>query len=299
MTAPSGIAGLVGREPIGAALSVGIKGPSGAPTEKDRFHVLLPAAGVAQFKKRDGSTYSAQYREAHPSFVAFNTAQVERRTVVPARLAHARVEECWEYRLQAQVLPGIAHPRRAPACMGDGKRAQRWDPKAESYTDIPCPAERCPFSRPPADGKPTPCKPWMRFLARFDWPRVDGKGLPNVPFRYASGSWNTVKNFLGFFESFRANCRNLGVDPDAVLLFGLPVALQLQERTDPSAQHRFPVVSITVAGDGDLLAWILAQGERVQALRDVPRVLALTEIPPESAGDDYDLVNAGSIPAGK
>jgi len=288
--APTGIAGLVGREPISAALAVGRKGDRGAPVERDRFHILLPAAHAVELGGR-----STLARDPHPSFGPFNAAPAERRTVVLARLAHARIDECFEYRLQAQVLPNIVHPKKAPACMGDGRRAQRWDPKTSAYLDTDCPGERCPFSQAPGGGKPRPCKPWMRFIARFDWPRVDGKGLPNVPFKYASGAWNTVRNFVGFFESFRANCRNLGVNPDAIPLFGLPVTIQLQERTDPSAQRRFPVVAITVAGDGDLIAWILAQQARLcEIVTTAPRLITVSEEPP---GADYDLVSPG-IPGG-
>ena len=37
-----GIAGIKGREPIGAVLSLGIKGPSGNPIDRDFWHVLNP-----------------------------------------------------------------------------------------------------------------------------------------------------------------------------------------------------------------------------------------------------------------
>jgi hypothetical protein len=135
----------------------------------------------------------------------------------------------------------------------------------------------------------------MRFLARFDFPRdTTGRGLPNLPFKFTSGSWNTVKNFVGFFESFKANCRNLGVDPDSIPLFGLPVSLQLQERTDPGQQRRFPVVSIVVAGDGDLIGWIVGQMERVRSLGLPGHPVAAIE---DLGGDfDHDL-HSGPVEA--
>lgn len=290
LQAPTGIDGLVGREPIGAALSIGRKGDRGFPVDRDRFFVMLPSA-----QSREIGGKAQQVRDPHPSFVAFNGAEPARRTVIPARLAHARVAECFEYRRQAQVLPGLSHPKRAPACMGDGVRALRWDAGKGEYVAIPCPAERCPHTQPPEPNKPAPCKPWMRFLARFDFPRdAAGKGLPNIPFKFTSGSWNTVKNFVGLFESFRASCRNLGVDPDTIPLFGLAVSIQLQERTDPGAQRRFPVVSIVVAGDGDLIAWIGFQMERAHQLAAVRPVAAIEDL----GGDfDPDLISGPPVDA--
>src|SRR3990167_10227301 len=97
-TTPHGINGLVGREPIGAALTVGIKGPNGAPTEKDRFHILDATALPKAYDKRGGGTYTAPTRELHPSFVAFNRAPAERRRIIPARLAHGSISDLFEFR---------------------------------------------------------------------------------------------------------------------------------------------------------------------------------------------------------
>jgi len=285
-----GIEGLVGREPSRASLAVGKTGDRGAPVERDRFHVLLPNA---QLRELGGRTNTV--RDPHPSFAPFNGAGPERRAVIQARLAHARISECFEFRRQAQVLPSIVHPKKAPACQGDGVRARRWNPERSDYVEIQCPGERCPHTQKPDPSKPSACKPFMRFLARFDFPRdTTGRGLPNLPFKFTSGSWNTVKNFVGFFESFKANCRNLGVDPDSIPLFGLPVSLQLQERTDPGQQRRFPVVSIVVAGDGDLIGWIVGQMERVRSLGLPGHPVAAIE---DLGGDfDHDL-HSGPVEA--
>ena len=273
----NGIAGLQGREPIAAALAVGKKGPSGAPIERDRFHVLRSHAQTAKFGGRSGLV-----REPHPSFPKFNAAPPEHRQSVSAVLAHATAAECWEHRLQAQVLPGIAHPRKAPACKGDGETAERWDPQREEFVTMACPHDRCPHRQ--TDGrKPAACKPWMKFLARFSSPK-----MPQLLFKYTSGSWNTVKAFLGFFESFERNCRNLGVDPATVPLFGLPVVLQLQERTDASQKRKFPVVTIAVSEDKDIIAWVMYQQQRIHELAALPPVAGLIET---SEDRDHDLIS--------
>lgn len=304
---PRGIAGLVGREPIACVLTVGIKGPSGAPTEKDRFHILETSSVQREYSKRDGGTYKSPSRDRHPLFAAFNGAPPERRRTVPARLAHVTVAEMFEYRRQCQSAPTLAaHQKKAPACIGDGVVAKRWT--GADYVTIPCPGEKCEFSQAGTkNGKPTkpPCGPWMRFVARFDWPRTDGKGLPNLPFKLTSGSWNTTREFLGFFDAFRAACRGFGVDPADVPLFGMPVQLSLSERTNAEQQSRYPVVSVTMAGDADLIAWIGAQLERRQSIKQLAAaapVLALTDAgshTPEVIDGDYQTISALGVPGHK
>ena len=66
----TGIHGVRGREPIGAALTIGIKGPRGNPIEKDRFHLLEPRE--SKDKKRKPS----------PLFRFFNNAPPEKRRFV-------------------------------------------------------------------------------------------------------------------------------------------------------------------------------------------------------------------------
>lgn len=302
---PEGIAGLEGREPIGAALTVGIKGPNGAPIEKDRYHILSPDAVLAEYSKRDGGSYKAPKRELHPSYTSFNEAAPERRRVIPARLAHATIAELFEFRLQAQSgAKGIpAHPKKAPVCRGNGETAIRWD--GTDFKPLPCPGEKCPYSQPTpgANGKSTKpaCGPFMRFLARFDFPETAGRRLPSIPFKFTSAGWNSTRNFLGFFDAFRKACAGFGIDPNQVPLFGMPVSLILNERTNPETQARFPVVSIQTAGDADIIGWIqqqLARGESVRALaRSAPLALSALSSDEELAGDVVTVSGPLTIPA--
>ena len=298
-----GIAGLTGREPIACALTVGRKGDNGAPIEKDRFHVLVTDAEQREYNKRDGGTYKAPARAGHPLFMNFNGADVGRRRNIPAQLAHVTVNEMFEYRRQAQKFPAsggaaaLTHPKLAAVCVGNGVEARRWN--GHDYSLLPCPGDQCPYAQAGmSDRGPTaaPCKPWMRFIARFDWPAVDGKHLPNVPFKFTSGSWNTVKNFLGFFDAFNRACQGFGVDPDRVPLFGLPVLLTLSEPTNVEAKSRFPVVGVQMAGEGDLIEWIsmqLQRGAEVRRLASASAPLALTDSAmhtPEVIAADYDTI---------
>ena len=64
-----GIAGLDGNgnQPWGAVITIGEKGPSGAPTNTDRFFIKKPQAETAEFRGR-----SALVRRNHPDFEKFN-----------------------------------------------------------------------------------------------------------------------------------------------------------------------------------------------------------------------------------
>lgn len=310
---PSGILDLRGREPIACAVTMGIKGSNGNPVDKDRFWILDSTPTTAEFRKGNGETYKAPVRNEHPSFAKFNEAAPEKRRAIPAVLAHATVAEMFSVRRQAYRLPGVTHPKKAPACIGNGVDAIRWTPDRGDYMPIACPGERCPFTLAPNDRTPAPCKPMSRLLARFNWPvekitdpatgKITERRLPNLPFKFVSGGWSTAGALLGFFESFERNCRALGVDPLAVPLFGLPVLLTLTEKTNPKNQSRFPTVSLQINGDADMLTWIemqLHRREEVQRLAVARPLLSLTdgsqEAAEELAADMAEIsANAGSI----
>ena len=64
-----GIAGLDGNgnQPWGAVVTIGEKGPSGAPTNTDRFFIKKPQAETTEFRGRSGLV-----RRNHPDFEKFN-----------------------------------------------------------------------------------------------------------------------------------------------------------------------------------------------------------------------------------
>lgn len=304
----SGIPGLTGRRSVSCALTVGKKGANGAPTEKDRFHLLTGDADDAEFSKRDGGTYKAPMRKGHPDYEAFNAASAQYRKSIPAVLYHLRVEQAWEHRYNCGSGPvaverGIpAHPKKAAVCKGDGVNADRWN--GREYVRIPCPGDACPLRLPGPNfqGRPSkpPCGPWMRFIARTAWHR-DGKQLRDNTFKYTSGGWNSAAEFKGFFEEFNGICTGFGVDPRDVPLFGMPVRLTLSERTNVEAKSRFPVVTIAIDGELDMVAWI---GHQLQTRETIKRMAMAAPVPAltdshqqreEILNADYSVIEGPSI----
>ena len=88
-TMTTGIQGVRGREPIGAALTIGIKGPRKAPIEKDRFHLLEPSESAG----KDGQPAR---RAPSPLFTFFNNAPAVKRRFVRGIIAHQRWNDCFE-----------------------------------------------------------------------------------------------------------------------------------------------------------------------------------------------------------
>lgn len=304
---------ITGRAPIGAALSVGIKGANGQPINKDRFYVAAPVAHSQEYSKRDGGTYKSDKRDLHPAFAGFNDdakTEPERRRAIPIRIMHAHEWDsttkppngCFWYGYQAHTLDKRRHPRNAPMCTGNGVHAERWNGK--EIQAIECLGlDRCPYTLPgkaqPGQKPPKPeCGMKMHFVARFDWPRTDGKGLPNIPFAYKSGGRNMVHGFVGFFDEFRRVCADVGVPYASVSLVGFPAMLMLAEKTNKEEGTRYPVVSLVPRfEETDILGWIGQQATRIAQLQ---AQYAPEGVPLLTTDDGYDLFSAstaGSIPS--
>lgn len=284
-----GILGLSGREPIGAALTIGVKDKAkGFPTERDRFHIVAPNEG-------EGGR-----RPYLPDFRVFNEAPAGNRRTVRGNIVHANRAACFEFSLKNQVQPGgQAHPDRRPFCVGDGARAVRWTGKdADDFQDIACPHDRCEFRQD--KGKGPACKPWMRLLFRLSWDdatqrMLQEKGRPPFPTpltKFTSGSWNTTRNVLGFFEFIESAARQMGIDD--YTLFGLPFVLNLSMRTKPSSKSAFPVVSMSPLIDP--VDWFRMQREQLRQIQAPVRHVALTDQSEQDAdviAGDYETVSAG------
>lgn len=227
------IAGVEGREPVGAVLTVGTRKGTSAPTDRDRFYFKLP--------KVDAS----KTRPDHPSFAPYNTADPAKRKVVQAVVVHAERHEWCTSSLIHYAEKGQPTPNGRPWCTGDGERATRWSAKAEAYQDIPCPHDRCQYRL----GTSPACKPMLRVLFQPVWPvSADGRSLPSPLCELDSHSWHGVSNMRGMIRHVEEQAAHLGVTGWSWYGFGFTI--QLTEQTSREKQSRFPVLrfspSVTV-----------------------------------------------------
>lgn len=275
------IAGLVGPDPVGAVLTIGTKGVSGAPTDRDRFYLK------SVFAQDVGGVLR---KEPHPAFASFNSAPAEKRKTIRGVIVHARREDCFEAGLAAQKIKGLpSHPKKIPTCCGNGIEATRYFGKKEDGSDdfrvIRCPHDLCPQRI----GKVKECAPAMRFLFRIQW--NEGVQLPRILVRFVSKSWNTAKNFVGFMDYVAEQAKAFGLTDYS--LFGLPFVLTLTEKTNPEEKSRFPVVTITPEFDlQEFLVWQRKQLESFGGKLALPAPLSAPEnsSPEVIAADFADIV---------
>lgn len=281
-----GIQGLIGREPVGAVLSVGKKGPSGNPVEKDRFHLLDPMP--------DGNNR----RHPHPRFKPFNDAEPADRRVVVGQLVHQSELQCFGYKLLAYRAKGHpSHPRRLPFCEGDGIRARRYVGlinEEHTFEDIVCPNDKCEFRVRPKTGRglgPATCKPWSRLLFRILW---NGGNLPSMLVKYTTGGWATTKNMIGLFDQIRDMATMVLGNGRPYTLGGFEFTMTLGEGTNPEQHTRYPVV--TFAPLTDPIHHFMGQVDRYERIGKVmgPPLLeskkepiTFDHEPPEQDGQDF------------
>ncbi len=275
---PRGIAGLQGKTPVGAVLTIGRKrrpednsGRPGVPINRDQFYLMQ--VDPAPVKYRD-KLVKGGIRPMHPSFQPFNDRKVQR---VVGMLVHSHRDDCFEHYLRAQGTPdGKMSPSQRPWCEGNGDYAHRlaWDAAGvETIERIDCPNDECPFRQATRD-KPALCKPYARLYFQVRWQGASAKLLMPTPLvKFTTQSWHTTKALLGFFDYLDESAQRLGI-PEP-LLMGLPFELVLQERTDRE-QRRFPVARMSPLID-PLQFWT-ESAERRQQLQDMARpVGALTD----------------------
>ena len=261
-----GIQGLQGRDPIGAAISIGIKSPRGFPTDKDKFFIVSP-------REVDG------VRPQLPQFAPFHQQSADKRRILRGVLTHATRDQCFEHRLSMRAFPKgypapRSHPNMRPVCEGDGKQAVRWmqDKAGEDFQPIRCPHDQCEFRQltPPL------CKPFMRVLFGLRWP--DGNPLPTPLVKYTSGAWSTTANWIGFFdvldEAIRWCVEEQNIWP-APTYYGLPFTMSLIESTNRQKKTRFPTV--IVSPDVTPASFFMAQRSQLLELKSSEPAPAITD----------------------
>jgi hypothetical protein len=274
------IEGLEGREPVGAVLTIGIKGPKGAPVENDRFFFVSP------FENEKG------VRPQLPRFSTFNEAEPVHRQQITGAFQHHRIEDAFEFYLRAQVLGGKhpTPPRRRPACQGDGEKATRYhgedDSGEDDWREIDCPNELCEFRL----GDAKRCKPMARLYFMPYWER--GK-LPNPVTKWTSRSWNSVSNLVGFFDHIRAQALGLGMGDFSI--YGLTFTLTLGRKTNAKLKRSFPVVSISP--NISLVEFFMGQRQMIEAAGGKLQLAAGTTSEVEQSEDvidaDFDSITPG------
>jgi hypothetical protein len=275
---PAGIAGIEGRENVGAVLTIGRKPDNGRgfPIEKDRLHIVNPIENAQKV------------RTHHPAFRAFNNADPKWRQSVNGQIVHATEAGCFQYSLRNQQAPGQpVHPQQIPYCLGNGERARRWT--GSEFIDIPCPGDKCEFRQKTAQGKPS-CSPSMRFLFRPIWPETST--MPSPLFKFTSNGWNSVRNFVGLFKQIADAAAAMGFDDYS--LAGLNITLTLTEQTNRALKSRFPVMHV-VATDHPVdffarqleMRRLMAERTRVKVLESPAMVQITGPEEASTAAADY------------
>jgi hypothetical protein len=278
------IAGVEGREPVGAVLSVGTKKPGmKQPVDRDRFYFKLP--------KVDGTGC----RPDHPAFAAYNAAPPEKRRMVRAVVVHARREEWSTAGLVNHIMAGDPTPNKRPWCTGDGVEATRWDRKIGNYRTIQCPHDRCEYRQDPGGGKPIPCKPLLRVLFQPVW--APGSPLPTPLTELDARSWHGTNNMVGMWRHVEQQSIHLGVD-GGWSWYAFPFSIHLTEQRNKDRGTNYPVLRFTP--EVSVQSFLLAQAESRDKLaaayrleHDRPRA-ALTE--PDSVIDVAEVAAALSGP---
>lgn len=212
-------------------------------------------------------------REAHPSFVEFNSAHPAKCRMLRCRLVHWYETEAYEKFLGAwKAPPGKQSPTTGWWCQGNAVKARRWiDGK---WCEITCPHRLCEYSldKSGPKGVSTWCKPHSSLVFQLDWPE-ENKLLPRLICQWDSQSWNNIANLDGMFNEISGLASHFGYQGGQFPIIGLQFTLHLKERV--KANRRFPEVSVST--EGDRMAWMKIT--HALAMNDQAKMLAMTEAP--------------------
>lgn len=313
------IAGVEGKVPFGAIVSVGIKGPRGNPMNTGRFYIS--STGFEEIGGKGGG-YRNLRHPLDPRFAVFNDlSPTDRRaSVLRGNLLFPERGDSMNHQLAAQQLgsgrgspPGggvwDTPPRSMPACTGDGVSALRYNGMAggePEFIEINCPNRLCPFRL----GAKKICGAFGRLYFRLRWQQgvqdalkqKSGEGLPEILVRYQTHGWDTVENMVGMFDAVEEVAAGAGIPRDAWSFTGLPFEMQIGIKKIPDKGHSFPVVSFAL---GDVMGFLRWQTEQRQFLLAAPRSVSLIgdgmphgEEALEAIGEAIDHITPGyNIPA--
>ncbi len=272
MTYTTGIEGVTGVRPIGARLQIGIKGPRGAPVEKDRFHLMEMVS--------DG-----KIRRGHPDFEFFNRSDPSKRRSVSLILEAPSWDDpeagALRQGLVAYKIRGLSPRDRRPACVGDGRSALRWSDREGKRVAFRCLFDACPQRARERNGRSIPleCRTMSRLVGRLDWTGTPAEGKAPTPLvLFESGGIHTYRSLLGLREDLDRAARAFGIDPSDVPPWGLRIRLTVTTKTNPTKGTRFPVVVASLIDSAqDHVARVLQSRGEILKLAESVRYPAIDE----------------------
>ena len=284
--------------PIGATITTGRKDGRGIPTEKERYFIqsaradgsgqagrryfhtdFAPFNGGPNVKPTDSDMDAAELKKIQDSNEAIRKAHNITRAALRGVIVHARQEDCHEHRLQAYILTAgkqygpeeIKTPSKAPACVGNGVTAQRWDMKAGDYKEIAC-TKACPYKVRPESGKgQAPCTVFSRLIFQLRWP--ENNPLPTPLVQYATKALEGADNIEALFAHVKDQAKNLGIDN--IDFYGLPFRMTLEARTGTGSRYGVSTFTTDFAPGQNLQSWLVQKAERAQLLQDRRRYLTI------------------------
>jgi hypothetical protein len=250
-------------------------GKAGMPVEKDRFHILSVGFEPEPIKGSKAPGLGKYRHPPHPEFGRFHAAPVEERRTLRGHLLLPRAEDCHE---AGYVAPDLERGRGAvpdggvwgktstgaPACIGDGERAQRHFGDGEdgqpTYQEVPCRDRTCIFR------KRDLCKPLAILYFQLDGTPYDA---PRVVARFQSRGYRTVEALKGFFEMIEQVAKGMALAPGTWDLTGLPfemhIGMAIQPKQDKT--HKFPTATFSPI---DLPSFLQAKARSRQTLMGLP-----------------------------
>lgn len=184
----------------------------------------------------------------HASFGSYNGAPEDRRRTLWGNLVHAQfvapqrlgtIGACYT-RFRADTLPGIALGSvqgNRPACTGDGVFATRWNPRTKGFDEIGCPGDLCEFRQADGDNMP-PCKRSSSLVFQLRWPAKYPFPCLNA-FIETAGSWSFAsQQWWGFYTHIKQQWAEIVGDGSTPDVYGLPIRLQLVERTSLGSKRK-------------------------------------------------------------
>lgn len=310
MHPPPGL-GVVPQHHPEVRIRLGRKGDRGGVVGRDRFWITTWRA--------DGSGQQAVSNLA-PGFEAFNAnvaendeSNLSKRRILRGCLVHANFYSPERFgngamttQFKAQQLPGMAAPAfGGPTCSSkDGVTAKRWNQRADSYEEIHCPAEACPFRQEISSNSRTgktyvnvPCHRTSAIVFQLRWISAAGDAFPcSRAWIEARGSWGSATHqWWAFHESIVNEYRQLGGTGE-LSWYGFPIKLVLEKRTSPVKRSSYwvPCLYPDFPPGMTLQSWLLKQAEMSSALLlEGPTVGAAEIVDAEAIAERASLPGRG------